>query len=118
MSKTYGARAVLYSFPCIWGGSAVPNGNETASEINKRITIYNGLVSSVAKQNRSDASYFNFDKLACPGGQFRWSLDGTVIRNPDGDHINVGASKVLSPRLLPYLVKQGTLARNHTNKTG
>lgn len=118
MSKTHGARAVLYSFPCIWGGSAVPIGNETASEINKRITIYNGLVASVAKQNSSDASYFNFDKLACPGGQFRWSLDGTVIRNPDGDHINVGASKVLSPRLLPYLVKQGTLARNHTNKTG
>lgn len=46
-----------------------------------------------------------------PDGHFTWTIDGKVVRQPDGIHTTVDGGNYLAPKILPELAAIGRAPR-------
>jgi hypothetical protein len=96
-----------------------PNGQPEPQDSPTRVRDYNRLVDEVAASNPFTTTMFNLNALVCPDGRFTSTVDGVLVRAPDGVHFpywhwttgpgpNSPAqiqafSRWISPRVLPAL---------------
>jgi hypothetical protein len=80
-----GAQMVLLTAPCYSSGEQ-PDGSPWPEDSPSRLRVYNDLLYQVAAEYPSKTSVLNLNSIVCPGGKFTSTLDGVVIRAPDGVH--------------------------------
>ena len=80
-----GAHMVLLSAPCYSSGEQ-PDGAPWPEDAPARVERYNQLLRGVAAADPRQVSLVNLDGLVCPGGRFTSTIDGVVVRAPDGVH--------------------------------
>jgi peptidoglycan/LPS O-acetylase OafA/YrhL len=113
-----GIRTVLMTAPYYDSGEQ-PNGQPEPQDSPTRVRDYNRLVDEVAASNPFTTTMFNLNALVCPDGRFTSTVDGVLVRAPDGVHFpywhwttgpgpNSPAqiqafSRWISPRVLPAL---------------
>jgi hypothetical protein len=104
-----GARMVLDTAPCFDSGEQ-PNGAPWPQDALSRVATYNRLVREVGAEHTSDVVVQDLFGMVCPDGKFTRTVDGTVVRNPDGIHLAAStAGSYLAPRILPTWREQGQL---------
>jgi hypothetical protein len=67
----------------------------------------NQIVEAVAAQHPGVVSVIPLHQYLDPHGQFTWSIDGNVIRQPDGIHTTLATGAYLAPLVLPKLAALG-----------
>lgn len=80
-----GARVALATAPCFSSGEQ-PNGTSWPEDQPSRLAAYNALIRTVASGMRPQAAVVDLDAMVCPAGKFVTTIDGTVVRAPDGVH--------------------------------
>jgi peptidoglycan/LPS O-acetylase OafA/YrhL/lysophospholipase L1-like esterase len=101
-----GARLVFLTAPCTDSGEQ-PDGAPWPEDSPTRLAEYNKLIREVAADHAQTDSVVDLDAAACPGGKFTRTVDGQVIRNPDGIHFSPIGGQVLAPKLMPAIVAAG-----------
>ncbi len=101
-----GARLVFLTAPCTDSGEQ-PDGAPWPEDSPTRLAEYNKLIREVAADHAQTDSVVDLDAAACPGGKFTRTVDGEVIRNPDGIHFSPIGGQVLAPKLMPAIVAAG-----------
>ncbi len=85
IASSNGAHVALLGAPCYDAGEQ-PSGAPWPADAINRLDAYNAIARQVVAQNAATTSYVNLDAVVCPGGRFAPSIDGTVVRAPDGIH--------------------------------
>ena len=101
-----GARMVFLTAPCTDSGEQ-PDGAPWPEDSPARLAEYNKLIREVAADHAQTDSVVDLDAAACPGGKFTSTVDGDVIRNPDGIHFSPIGGQVLAPKIMPAIVAAG-----------
>jgi peptidoglycan/LPS O-acetylase OafA/YrhL len=100
-----GAEVVLLTAPCYDTGEQ-PDGQQWPEDSRARLTVYNGLVRSVAA-SVPGTTLLNFNVMACPGGQYEETMDGQQVRLADGIHFSFTGGDVFASRIWPEVVSLG-----------
>ena len=79
------AWVALATAPCFSSGEQ-PNGTSWPEDQPSRLAAYNTLIRTVASGMRPQAAVVDLDAMVCPAGKFVTTIDGTVVRAPDGVH--------------------------------
>jgi peptidoglycan/LPS O-acetylase OafA/YrhL len=110
VASSEGADVVLMTAPCFNSGEQA-DGQAWPEDSVTRLAIYNGMVRQVAAEHPTTVRVEDFGAMVCPGGIYRTSLDGVLLRDGDGVHIvpTAAAGQWLASRLLPGVVKVGHL---------
>ncbi len=104
-----GAKMVLETAPCFDSGEQ-PNGAPWPQDAPSRVATYNRLVREVAAEHTGSVVVQDLFAMVCPGGKFTRTVDGAVVRHPDGIHLAYHtAGAFLAPRVLPVWREQGQL---------
>ena len=118
ITRASGAKLVILTTPCVGpqAGSGIdsnnhPTGTGSNSTLPARQAIYNGLVQSVAKANPGEVTVIDFNAMVCPGGTYQSAINGEIIRQEDGIHIQLIASDFYDPLLFPKIAEVGKQAR-------
>ncbi len=104
-----GARMVLMTSPCFsqpeqLDGAPWPQDDPT------RVETYNRLVDEVAAEFPSKVTVQDLYSMTCPDGKFLSTLDGALLRDPDGIHFSMSpgaGAALLAPRILPLWQQLG-----------
>jgi lysophospholipase L1-like esterase len=100
-----GAAVVLMTAPCYDTGEQ-PDGQAWPEDSRARLAIYNGIVRQVARSTPG-ATLYNFNAIACPGGQYEEYMDGQQVRLGDGIHFTFTGGDVFASRIWPFVVGLG-----------
>jgi acyl CoA:acetate/3-ketoacid CoA transferase len=71
------------------------------------VNILNQLIESVAAMHPGVVSVVPLNKYLDPDGHFTSTIDGKVMRFPDGVHTTQDAGTYLAPKILPQFVATG-----------
>lgn len=116
-----GIRSVLMTTPFYDSGEQ-PNGQPEPQDSPARVRDYNRLVDEVAASNAGTTTVFNLNTVVCPNGRFTSTVDGVLVRAPDGVHFPYWSwaggpnstaqihtfSRWIGPRVLPSLSAAAT----------
>jgi hypothetical protein len=81
-----------------------PDGGLYPEDQPERVDAWNTLLRREAATRPDQVSVVDLASITCPGGTFRWTVDGVRIRS-DGLHFTpAGVRQVIAPWLLPRLV--------------
>jgi hypothetical protein len=103
VSSSKGAHVVLMTAPCYDNGLQADHKPWPADSAH-RLAIYNSLVRHVAATHRSTVTLVDLHRMLCPGGRYASSIDGMVVRSPDGIHVLGTAGAFYGPKLWPAIV--------------
>ncbi len=112
ISSARGAHVVLMTAPCYNNGLQADH-KPWPADSPRRLAIYNGLVRHVASTHRSTVTLVDLHRMLCPGGRYTSTIDGMVVRSPDGIHVLGTAGAFYGPRLWPTIVAAGR--RSHVS---
>jgi peptidoglycan/LPS O-acetylase OafA/YrhL len=104
--SSQGARVALFTAPYFHSGDQ-PNGEPWDQDSPARVNRLNQIVEAVAAQHPGVVSVIPLHQYLDPQGQFTWSIDGNVIRQPDGIHTTLATGAYLAPLVLPKLAALG-----------
>ena len=85
MGAAVGCHVELLTTPYFQSGEQ-PDGQPRPEDQPERARAYNRIVAEVAAANPHLATLVNLNAMVSPGGKFASSIDGIVIRAPDGIH--------------------------------
>lgn len=95
---------VVQDVPCMRPTNAdLGSGNNPRSD-DRRTAWVNGVLARFAEAHPAAVSILHIADFSCPGGSFKRTLDGQVIR-PDGVHYNPKVTSALWDWLLPRLLE-------------
>ena len=97
-----GARVALMTSPYFDTGEQ-PDGAPWPEDDPARVDEYNAIVVAAARRDPTVVSVVPLNRYLDPGGHFTWTIDGQVVRQPDGIHIDGPGGTYLAPLLLPTL---------------
>jgi peptidoglycan/LPS O-acetylase OafA/YrhL len=80
-----GAHLVFLTAPCYSSGEQ-PDGSPWPEDSAVRLRAYNDLLYQVAAEYPLRVSVVNLNAKICPGGVYRTTVDGVLVRAPDGVH--------------------------------
>ncbi len=101
-----GAHMVFLTAPCTNEGEQ-PDGAPWPEDNPARRAVFNKLVRQVAAAHPSTDSVVDLNAAACPGGKYAGTVDGVVLRRPDGVHFTFAGGIWLAPKLMPPIVAAG-----------
>ena len=101
-----GARMVFLTAPCTNEGEQ-PDGAPWPEDNPARRAAFNKLVHQVAAEHPTTDSVVDLSAAACPGGKYAGTVDGVVLRRPDGVHFTNAGGIWLAPKLMPPIVAAG-----------
>jgi peptidoglycan/LPS O-acetylase OafA/YrhL len=104
--SSQGARVALFTAPYFHSGDQ-PNGQPWDNDSAARVNRLNQILKAVAARHPGVVSVIPLHKYLDPHGQFTWSVDGNVIRQPDGIHTTLATGAYLAPLVLPQLAALG-----------
>jgi hypothetical protein len=94
----------------IWVGAPVAQD----PQLNDQMKVLNRIYRSEAAKRKGSVLYYDTDPLFAPSGGFQtsinWKGSQTVVREPDGQHINAEGGVVLGEILLKLLERRYRLA--------
>ena len=85
MGAAVGCHVELLTTPYFQSGEQ-PDGQPRPEDQPERARAYNRIVAEVVAANPHLATLVNLNAMVSPGGKFASSIDGIVIRAPDGIH--------------------------------
>ncbi len=77
-----------------------------------RVTEFNDIVTSVARERSQVVTLIDLNKILDPGGHFQAVIDGVTVRWADGIHISKPGGEWLQPALLPTVAELGLQDRS------
>jgi hypothetical protein len=101
-----GSHLVFLTAPCTSEGEQ-PDGAPWPEDDPRRVAEYNKLVRQVATAHPETDSVVDLNAAACPKGKFASTVDGIVMRRPDGVHFTLAGGVALIPALMPAIVASG-----------
>jgi peptidoglycan/LPS O-acetylase OafA/YrhL len=104
--SSQGARVALFAAPYFHSGDQ-PNGEPWDQDAPERVDRLNQIMASVARRHPGVVSVIPLHKYLDPHGTFTWSIDGNVVRQPDGIHTTLATGTYLAPLVLPKLAELG-----------
>jgi hypothetical protein len=104
--SSQGARVALFTAPYFHSGDQ-PNGEPWDEDSPARVNRLNQILETVAARHPGVVSVIPLHQYLDPHGQFTWSIDGNVIRQPDGIHTTLATGAYLAPLVLPMLAELG-----------
>jgi peptidoglycan/LPS O-acetylase OafA/YrhL len=105
-----GARVALMTAPYFESGEQ-PNGLPWDEDSRARVNRLNSIIESVAARHKGSVWVVPLNKYLDPNGHFTWTIDGKVVRQPDGIHTTVDGGAYLAPKILPALAAIGSAPR-------
>ncbi|HVB92851.1 MAG TPA: acyltransferase family protein [Acidimicrobiales bacterium] len=97
-----GSRVALMTAPYFDSGEQ-PNGLPWDEDSPARVNRLNSIIESVAARHRGSVWVVPLNQYLDPNGHFTWTIDGKVVRQPDGIHTTVDGGAYLAPKVLPAL---------------
>jgi peptidoglycan/LPS O-acetylase OafA/YrhL len=79
------ARVALATAPCYSSGEQ-PNGDPWPEDSSARLSAYNSIVRAVVARHHGPAVAVDLNAMVCPAGKFHTTLNGSIVRSPDGVH--------------------------------
>ena len=101
-----GANLVFLTAPCTNEGEQ-PDGAPWPEDDPARVAVYNELVRQVAAAHPLTDSVVDLNGAACPNGKFASTVNGVLMRRPDGVHFTLAGGVALVPTLMPAIVASG-----------
>jgi hypothetical protein len=101
-----GSHLVFLTTPCTDEGEQ-PDGTPWPEDDPRRVAEFNKLVRQVAEAHPETDSVVDLNAAACPKGKFASTVDGVVMRRPDGVHFTLAGGVALIPALMPAIVASG-----------
>jgi peptidoglycan/LPS O-acetylase OafA/YrhL len=101
-----GEPVILMTSPYFSQGNQ-PNGAPWPQGLPSRVNEFNKILRQVASQYPKFVTVFNLNKLADPGGQFAYTINGVQIRNSDGVHFVPQGAVYLSKPIFAAINKVG-----------
>ncbi len=101
-----GARVALFTSPYFDTGDQ-PDGSPWDQDAPARVDRLNAIIHEVARMHPGVVSVIPLNTYLDPGGRFTWSIDGHLIRQPDGVHTTQAGGRYLAPKILPQLAALG-----------
>jgi hypothetical protein len=105
-----GVNLVFLTAPCTDEGEQ-PDGAPWPEDDPARVAVFNKLVREVAAAHPQTDSVVDLNAAVCPRGKFASTVDGVVMRRPDGVHFTVAGGVALVPTLMPAIVASGRAQR-------
>ena len=105
-----GARVALMTSPYFDSGEQ-PNGLPWDEDSPARVNRLNSIIESVAAHHQNSVFVVPLNQYLDPNGHFTWTIDGKVVRQPDGIHTTVDGGAYLAPKILPALAAIGSAPR-------
>jgi peptidoglycan/LPS O-acetylase OafA/YrhL len=105
-----GSRVALMTAPYFSSGEQ-PDGQPWDEDAPARVDRLNAIIGSVAAQHPGVVWVVPLNKYLDPNGHFTWTIDGKVVRQPDGIHTTVDGGTYLAPKILPELAAIGRAPR-------
>jgi peptidoglycan/LPS O-acetylase OafA/YrhL len=84
-ASSTGARVAVATAPCFSTGEQ-PDGSAWPEDAPDRRAAYDTAVHDAVRSHPQTAFVLDLGSAVCPGGTFHQSLDGVVVRAPDGIH--------------------------------
>ena len=72
-----------------------------------RVTEFNAIVTSVARERSKVVTLIDLNKILDPRGHFQAVIDGVTVRWADGIHISQPGGEWLQPKILPAIAALG-----------
>ena len=105
-----GSRVALMTAPYFDSGEQ-PDGQPWDEDAPARVDRLNAIIESVATHHRGSVWVVPLNKYLDPNGHFTWTIDGKVVRQPDGIHTTMAGGAYLAPKILPELAAIGRAPR-------
>jgi peptidoglycan/LPS O-acetylase OafA/YrhL len=102
VSSARGAKVALLTTPCSAPAES-PSGALWPENDPRRLARFNELLRAAAARHPAKATIVDLKSLVCPGGKYVTTLDGYLLRSPDGIHFPHEAIPPLAAKLLPTL---------------
>jgi peptidoglycan/LPS O-acetylase OafA/YrhL len=106
-----GAKVVLFTMPDLVLAPS-SDGAPDADDNPIRVTEFNDIVTSVARERSQVVTLIDLNKILDPGGHFQAVIDGVTVRWADGIHISKPGGEWLQPALLPTVAQLGLQNRS------
>ena len=103
---TAGSHLVFLTAPCTNEGEQ-PDGAPWPEDDPARVAVYNKLVREVAAAHPQTDSVVDLHSAVCPKGTYATTVNGVVMRRPDGVHFTLAGGVALVPLLMPAIVASG-----------
>jgi hypothetical protein len=107
-----GAKVVLFTMPDLMLAPS-SDGPPYADDNPIRVTEFNAIVTSVARERSKVVTLINLNKVLDPHGHFQSVVDGVTVRWADGIHISQPGGEWLQPAILPTVARLGLERRAH-----
>jgi hypothetical protein len=107
-----GAKVVLFTMPDL-DLAPSSDGPPDADDNPVRVTEFNAIVTSVAKERKDVVTLIDLNRLLDPHGHFQSVVDGVTVRWADGIHISQPGGEWLQPAILPTVARLGLEKRAH-----
>jgi peptidoglycan/LPS O-acetylase OafA/YrhL len=107
-----GAKVVLFTMPDLMLAPS-SDGPPYADDNPIRVTEFNAIVTSVARERSKVVTLINLNKVLDPHGHFQSVVDGVTVRWADGIHISQPGGEWLQPAILPTVARLGLERRDH-----
>ena len=101
--RSIGARVVLFTMPYVDPSNRQPDGMPWSENTPTRVQAYNALVRRVAQADPGEVSVIDLNRMLSRDGGYAASLDGVVVRWPDGVHISAAGGQLLQREILPEI---------------
>ncbi len=104
--SSQGARVALFTSPFFDTGEQ-PDGQPWPQDAPARVLRLNQLIEAVAHRHPGVVSVIPLNTYLDPDGHFTRTIDGQVVRQPDGVHTTLAGGTYLAPKILPQLAALG-----------
>jgi peptidoglycan/LPS O-acetylase OafA/YrhL len=101
-----GARVAFTTAPYFDSGEQL-DGQPWDEDEPARVNILNQMIKTIAAQHPGVVSVVPLHKYLDPQGHFTWTINGQLVRFPDGVHTTQAAGTYLAPKILPQLAAIG-----------
>jgi len=104
--SSQGARVALFTSPYFDSGEQ-PDGQPWDQDAPARVDGLNRIITDVARRHPGVVAVIPLNRYLDPGGRFTSTIDGQVVRQPDGVHTTLAGGTYLAPKILPLLAAVG-----------
>ena len=101
-----GAKVALFTSPYFDNGEQ-PNGQPWDQDSPTRVDRLNQIIQTVARRDPTVVTVIPLNKFLDPDGRFTWTIDGQVVRQPDGIHTTPAGGTYLAPKIFSQLAAIG-----------
>ena len=99
-----GARVVVFTSPH-FEGLERPDGGRWPEDDPSRIDSFNRLLIAAVARHGRQVTLLDLGAIAEPAGRYTASINGTVVRQPDGVHFTQVGADLLAPAIITQLLR-------------